>query len=88
MELFKNAILLTKIRENVIHLQYQKWGALKLRAEIKPLYLIRVMPAEGKKSSIFVSLINHPHFSDYKRSSGCWVLVVCCWVFKNQLLKK
>jgi len=37
----------------------QKWGALILRAEIKPLYLIRVMPAEGKKSISYISLIKH-----------------------------
>ena len=31
-------------------LKYQKWGALIRRAEIIPLHLIRVMPAEGKRS--------------------------------------
>jgi len=55
----------------------QKWGALILRAEIKPLYLIRIMPAEGKKSIICISLINHHIFEINNKDSGFLVLVAC-----------
>jgi hypothetical protein len=34
---------------------HRKWGALKSRAEIIPLNLIRVMPAEGIKSILSIS---------------------------------
>jgi len=41
----------------IIFAESKKWGALKQRAEIIPLNLIRIMPAEGKKSIILISIL-------------------------------
>jgi hypothetical protein len=41
----KNMNIFRKLSKKVIPLPYQKRGALIQRAEIIPLYLIRVMPA-------------------------------------------